>query len=331
MSTPDATQGDWRAALQPILDALETERKRAQQNATMAGWIIAAITLIVVVFLIATNNFPSPVLVLPPFLVGAAIFAYVFSSANGNYKSGFKSWVLPHLVTAFAVEIGGALEYSQRKGIEESEFNLCGVFRRPDRYHSEDLIAGKIGQTAFRFAEVHAESLQTRRNFKGETSEDYRTIFKGLFFVADFNKRFLSTTVILPDTMQPMLGGFGQNLQEFGTLFSSAKRELVRLEDPDFERAFAVYSSDQIEARYILSPALMRRLVEFRARCNADIRVVFSTGQMKLAIPLGMDWLEAPSLSTPLTLQSLELCLQQLRFACGIVSDMDLNTRIWSK
>jgi hypothetical protein len=331
MSTPDTTTSDWHVALQPVLDALETERQRAQQKVMLAGPVIVIATIFTISILAASKILFSPFLMLLAIGLGAAIFAYIYSEAPSTYKSGFKSWVLPQLAAACAKEFGGALEYSPYQGIGEAEFNLSGLFSKPDRYKSEDLIVGKIGETQVRFAEVHAEYRTTSMDSKGRTREQYHTIFKGLFFVADFNKRFLSTTVVLPDTMQSLFGRFGQELQEFGTLFSSARRELVRLEDPHFEKTFAVYSSDQTEARYILSPALMQRLLLFRQRCNTDIRIVFSTGNMTIAIPMAVGWLEPPALSTPITLQSLELCIQQLHFACSIVSDLDLNTRIWSK
>jgi hypothetical protein len=331
MGTPGTTTSDWRAALQPILDALEIERKSAQQTVTTAGFVIAAITIIVILFLLATQSLLTPLLLLFPLVLGVVIFAYVYSNATSTYKTGFRNFVLPKLVETCAHEAGGVLEYSQGEGIGEAEFKSSGLFRVPDRYHSEDLIVGKIGETKLRFSEVHAEYRTTRTDSKGHTHTEYHTIFKGLFFVADFNKNFSGTTVVLPDTMQSLFGRFGQKLQEFGTLFSSGRRELVRLEDPHFEQAFVVYSNDQTEARYILSPALMQRLLAFRTRCNTDLHVLFSGGNMTLAIPMGAGWLEPPSLSTPITLQSLELCLQQLRFACSIVSDLDLNTRIWSK
>ncbi len=323
--------GDWRAALQPILDALETERQRAQQKVTTAGVVIAVTTIFAISILAVSKIFFSPFLMILAIGLGAAIFAYIYSDATSNYKSGFKSWVLPQLVAACAKEVGSALEYSPYQGIEESEFNISHLFRTPDRYNSEDLIAGKIGETQVRFAEIHAEYRTTSIDSKGRTREQYHTIFKGLFFVADFNKRFMSSTVILPDTMQSLFGRVGQNLQELGTHFSVGQRQLVRLEDPDFERAFVVYSTDQTEARYILSPALMRRLIDFRKRCKIDLRILFFCGNMTIAIPMGVGWLEPPPMRTPLTLQSLELCLDQLHFAYGIVSDLDLNTRIWSK
>lgn len=51
--------------------------------------------------------------------------------------------------------------------------------------------------------------------------------------------------------------------------------DYVELEDPDFAKNFIVMSSDQVEARYILTPGTMKRIVQF-----SDIRTV---GDFKLA------------------------------------------------
>jgi hypothetical protein len=149
--------------------------------------------------------------------------------------------------------------------------------------------------------------------------------------VADFNKQFLGSTVVLPDNTEPLFGNFGRNLQKLGTQLSGNDRELVHMEDPEFERLFAVYSNDQVEARYLLTPSLMRRLIEFRNRSGSPFRISFLAGNMILAMPLGTGrgWLEPPPLSTPLCFKTLEPCVEQLRLIFGIVEDLNLNTRIW--
>ena len=62
---------------------------------------------------------------------------------------------------------------------------------------------------------------------------------KGFFFIADFQKDFQGHTTILRNSLFK--------------LSSSGSR--VKLENPDFEKTFDVYSTDQIEARYLLSPS----------------------------------------------------------------------------
>ena len=45
------------------------------------------------------------------------------------------------------------------------------------------------------------------------------------------------------------------------------------LEDPEFERIFEVYTTDQVESRYLLTPDLMQKLV--------DMEKVFHGGKLK--------------------------------------------------
>ena len=45
--------------------------------------------------------------------------------------------------------------------------------------------------------------------------------------------------------------------------------KFVHLEDPEFENLFAVYADDEVEARMVLTPAMMRRMTELRRSFNA--------------------------------------------------------------
>lgn len=48
-----------------------------------------------------------------------------------------------------------------------------------------------------------------------------------------------------------------------------------KLEDPEFEKHFAVYSSDQVQAGYILSTSLMSRIVDFKEKSSRRIHLSF--------------------------------------------------------
>ncbi|MBN2683643.1 MAG: DUF3137 domain-containing protein [Pontiellaceae bacterium] len=116
----------------------------------------------------------------------------------------------------------------------------------------------------------------------------------GAVIVADFNKHFHGRTYILPDTAEKMFGRFGQKLQGIG----KSHGELVKMEDPVFEREFAVYSSDQVEARYILSPALMRRMLELRRKAGDNVYFSFCGGNVNIAISSDKDRFEPKLFST---------------------------------
>jgi hypothetical protein len=324
-----------RPVLQPALDTLEAERVRIMASLRNAGFISLCVFLvgsiiaviIAAIFRISASAFLFGL----PALIGGGIFAWTYSSCAKEYRNGFKMLVIPHIVNSVATALNGQLNYQPDSGVNESEFNACGFFSDPDRYQCEDLIQGRIGETQLRFSEVHAEREERTRDSRGNTSRRYVTIFKGLFFIADFNKDFRGTTLVTPDMTERFLGRFGQKLQEFGAKFSFSSRELVKLEDPEFEKVFAVYSGDQIEARYLLSTSLMRRLLDFRAKCKSDFHLAFMANHIYLAIPLNSNWFEPPAFTQPLTFDVLSQYTTQLHFALGIIEDLDLNTRIWSK
>jgi hypothetical protein len=74
------------------------------------------------------------------------------------------------------------------------------------------------------------------------------------------------------------------------------KEPRVRLEDPVFEKAFEVYGSDQIEARFLLTPDFMERLLGLeRTFQGKQLRCAFSGGEMLLAVA-GKNLLESGSM-----------------------------------
>jgi len=82
------------------------------------------------------------------------------------------------------------------------------------------------------------------------------TIFSGLFFHSDFHKHFSGRTFVVPDRSEQLLGRWARKLQNL-----SRNEPLIEMENTDFERAFAVHSTDPIEARYILTPIFIFHLL----------------------------------------------------------------------
>lgn len=250
--------------------------------------------------------------------------AYVFGSHWAEYRKAFKARLVEPMIRAYH----GSLSYKAEGTIAREEFLAAGLFRELElsEYSGEDLITGRIGATALRFSEVHAENVQVSRSDKEETRRS-KTIFKGLFFVADFNKHFAGTTHVLPDRAQRLLGTLGQSLQALSDRYG----QLVALEDPEFERLFAVYASDQIEARYILSTALMQRIVRFQQRRGHTLRLAFVDTRLFVAISLSKNLFEPRLFRTIRNPDLFREFWNDLDLVTGIVEDLNLNTRIWTK
>ncbi|MEO1127275.1 MAG: DUF3137 domain-containing protein [Cyanobacteria bacterium J06639_16] len=185
-------------------------------------------------------------------------------------------------------------------------------------FSEEDCVEGQWGETRLYFSETKAER-------KGG-DEQSRIIFHGLFFQANFNKSFQGRTVVVPDTAENFFGPLGRALQYWNKRHAN---ELIKLEDPEFERLFAVYGTDQIEARYVLSTSLMQRLVDLQHKIGKDIRIAFVNNSVYIAIPYEEDLFEPPIFTSILTFQPILEYFQTLQMMIGIVEDLNLNRRIW--
>lgn len=107
--------------------------------------------------------------------------------------------------------------------------------------------------------------------------------------------------------------------------------QLVELESSGFEQEFSVYSDNQITARYILSPSLMQRILDFKRQSRRTFYLSFVDGKLYIAISFSKSLFEARVFSTLLDYDIYRDYFTDLLFAKSIVEELNLNRRIWSK
>lgn len=101
--------------------------------------------------------------------------------------------------------------------------------------------------------------------------------FCGLLLIFKFQKSFLGRTIAIAQWSTKGLPGFCNNNDDL---------ESVELEDSQFNKIFKVYSSDQVEARYLFTPEFMERLLELSDLFNTTgLCCAFDNGQFLLALP----------------------------------------------
>ncbi|MBW4641555.1 MAG: DUF3137 domain-containing protein [Goleter apudmare HA4340-LM2] len=145
-----------------------------------------------------------------------------------------------------------------------------------------------------------------------------KTIFKGLFFQADYNKSSTNKTLIVPNTLDV-------------NMHILNKRQIIKLEDPEFSKFFTVYGDDQVAARYILSTNLMEKLVKFRKKAGRKLHVSFVDNMIYIAIEYAEDIFEPRLYKTMLSFSPMREYFENIQLMLGIVEDLNLNRRIWSK
>lgn len=154
-----------------------------------------------------------------------------------------------------------------------------------DRSKFEDCFSGERFGCRFELYEAHLED--ERRDKDGDRS--YVTVFRGQLIKIAFPKAFHGVTIVRRDA------GILNAMRAWGSEF---KR--VGLLDSRFERAFEVYSNDQVEARYLVHPVFMERLLELETIFKGKaVRCAFEAGDLLVAVE-GGDKFEAGSMFKPL-------------------------------
>ena len=301
------------------LKLLDIDRKKVDKRVML----IFIITLIVII--IESKFIPSGIGYWKGIIQFiTVIVGFILISLNSKkYRHNFKSKIIAK-ITGFVDE---SLTYMPEGSVSRDEFVKSVIFQKScNSFKGEDYIQGKIGKTTIEFSEVVAKH-KTTTGTGSKRKENYTTIFKGIFFVADFNKHFKTRTLVLPDTAEKLFGKFGQSLQSM----SSTRGELVKLEDPEFEKEFCVYADDQVEARYILSTALMRRILEFKKKWDTKIYLSFVDSKVYIAINLKKNLFETRLFKTIVNYSFIEENVKYLILLISIVEDLNLNNRIWTK
>ena len=315
----------YQSDLLPDLEKLEAQRLTVKKKFIKAVFITVGFNLI---FLFVAGQFGLHLFFLLMVFALAPIFILFpwYTNYFRDYKKGFKDTIIPKIV-AF---IDQRLSYDKAGMVEKEEFMTSHLFNdKPGVYHGDDLVAGTLGQTAIRFSEIHAKRVdiirQSPSSASQKTKKKYTPIFNGLFFVADFNKSFKGTTIVLPDTAQKLFGELGQAFQAMNV----KNGQLIKLEDPDFEKLFVVYGQDQTEARYILSTSLMSRLVEFQNRTLKKMRISFSASKLYIAIPFEKELFEPKIMESLLNISHVQEYYDDMKLLIDIVEELNLNNRIW--
>jgi Protein of unknown function (DUF3137). len=297
--------------LVPILDVLEKKRIELKAQGEKMGKIAGLIFVLILETIMIINARDIPPLV---FFIPFFFWALIYYVSVNSMSSDFSVYYKKDIITKVVKEISDTSEYKPNSGITEDDFNTMRLFNSPDRYYSEDLITGKIEKTDYRCSEVIAEEHHITIDNKGRVNEYWEDIFRGFIFIADFHKNFNGITTIGRDSL-------------FKISFGNKR---VKLENVEFERHFDVYSSDGVEARYILSPVLMEKLVELDNRFKGDIVISFVNSSIFLAIPDTKNHFEA-SIWNKITKEKIQEDFGLILSLISIVNELNLNTRIWSK
>lgn len=297
----------------PVLGMVEEARLAARKtfNFRLLTSLLAAIPVLTAGVLF------GPKLIPPDFYDVALGIGFVAVAGAGfwvnrprkRFLFGFKQEILRPVATFFG------LNFDANGRDLCASFDETGILHSHNERTHEDAFWGDYMGVELAFEEV--KLVKVTRTNKGTRRN---TVFDGVAVMLHMNKRFNGHTIIKED-----LGGAFNWIRD-----KTNKLEAVRLEDPKFEDRFEVYSSDQVEARYLLTPAFMERMLSVAdAFGKARLRACFRDDRLYMLIPYRQNLFEAASLhKTVLETNSLRTVLRQVQELRGIVDALKLNERL---
>ena len=198
-------------------------------------------------------------------MIIGGVIGYLWSSQelSKQYTQLYRQRVLARLAASFG-------ELSWRPAVMPDLVRLEAehIFRAHGAAHAENELAG-----TYRGLPIHIVELKLDNPDKQKETP----VFDGLIIDIQLARDTGASTAVVSDG--GMFGNFRDRLTTNG-------RQQVKLEDPEFERACEVYSTDQVAARALLHPALMEKFLKLGRLHSFGAPVMLVSGRrMTIAAP----------------------------------------------
>ena len=239
----------------------------------------------------------------------AAPFFWIFSPI-WSYEENIKKEIFPNVLNFF-----GDFKYHIETKKSVKEYYATELIPNHDTEIAEDHITGT-------YKDIKVDLFETKlsKDSDENSSTTINTVFDGIIVELSMNKSFSGKTVIKKD-----IGTVGNWF-----INKSTSLKKVKLEDPNFEKMFEVYSDDQVEARYLLTVTFIERLKELVENFGGkSIQCCFYNNKLLMMIPIEKDLFETGSIyEAEDFIDDIKSLLKELSLIFNIIDTLKLNMKI---
>ncbi len=277
-------------------------KKQQYETITIIGYIMLGICFVLWIPVGATSRGTMIPLLAIGFIGGGTISAYATKGFK-NLSNEFKTKYLPNEIN----KIYPNCHYDVTSGFDKEEVYQSKVLSRQDRYYSEDLMTGEYEGVSFQSADLKLQDVR-----KSGKSTKVVTVFLGRVYKFEFNKRFKSNIIINQPNFFKHLFGWNR----------------VKTESTKFNSELSIYSDNEHEAFYILTPHFMDRLLELDEHYRNKISFSFINNHLYIAINSKQDTFDL-KMFRPLDLSILEEYRKQLMDIKDFVYHLNLDQTLF--
>jgi len=316
MPDPDSY---FREHVAPLEAELETARQAAARLHYKRRPVAIAVTVAAVAAIaIGFSSLPLP------FAIGVVIVCFIAfaiavawaRSPRMKHSAAQHERVMPIVVRFF----GDGFTHAPRPDFDMNRAQLSGLLPGYTRSTLRDHISGTHHTVPLEVISAHLEQRRTSGSGKNRRTY-YVTVFHGIAV-------FLRPPKV-PDGWVRIVREPNMVGRAFQFLVTSVAGDgdRVHLEDPTFEAEFRVYASDQVEARRILTPSFMARLLELQEALDGSaITAGFYDRQLFMMVPMRRLPFEPPGALEPVDLRSdFDRFIKEMRLLFTIIDTLRLD------
>ena len=189
------------------------------------------------------------------------------------------------------------------------------MFDSHSRSSFEDLWHGDLGGLPFSLHEAHLE----RKEGSGKNSR-WVTVFRGPVITIAGARPFHGVTLLERSGRHWSLFAFGEKEEIELDGVSLSRADMVH---PDFEDTFTIYTSDQVEARWLVHPTYVEKLIALEEAFDGkDVRALFKDGELTIVLSSD-DMFESGSIDAARDRENVERCIDQFMAMAELATSLN--------
>lgn len=260
----------------PQLKYIDNERLVVKKKAFNYAAVSIAIGVIILLLSSFFSNSINHYHLVIGFFFVISGFSIHFAMAK-DFERKLKQQIMPLLMKAF-----GNFVWTTTDRFNDYDIRDSKIFLKYNNMTTDDNFSGSYRGSQIEISEAHLTYIDY--DSKGRRRD--RTAFKGVLISIGVGKNFMGHTIV--------------RTREF--MFNKKVYEEVKLEDPVFGKEYFVDSTDQVEARFLLTPAFMERFKNITASFKSyESQCSFKDGKILLALSCFGDLFKLGNLNTPVT------------------------------
>lgn len=195
-------------------------------------------------------------------------------------KREFKVAYKKYFVISIFNNLVESVKFDLSNGISEDKISNTQMMVMGDEFYSNDYVSGIYKGVNFEYSDICIRDKW--RDSDGDTH--YVTLFKGQWFIFDYNKNFKSNFQVCEKKFK------NSKLENLINMFKYNK---VEFEDIEFNKMFNVYAQNDLDAFYVLTPSMLENIKEINKKIYGELLFCFIDNKLHIGLSNDKDSFEA--------------------------------------